>query len=241
MRRTRQIRKAKRAVKVRSPKLKRRRSSKTKGHSRKQRRNSQLCDTLSELAAVIYNHFKNPDGSTQLQYDITKQVVSEWRMGRRLDGAPLPPSRVNGSQYDGKQWIEWFDHHMLSKWQIGTNRNGHINADDIRSMKQEDEREALLQRKWEREKDRGLFMTVDEHNRIAAEFGMVLNNAITEHGERQLSIVLIEKLNSLNLSEDQRQNLIGLIREGALAASDNLREAIKRQVADSQKKPEVGA
>lgn len=195
--------------------------------------NPDLCDTLSELAQKIAFKFRNPDGSSKLQFELDVQTVSDWKRGKRLDNSPPPPARVNSRQWNAQQWIEWFEKYQLAKWKIA---NGQMMLDDIRVLKQEDEREALKFKKFERDKQRGLFIPIDEHNRIALEFGTILNHAITEHGERELTKNLLTVIDSLSLPEDQKRVLVLAVKETALASVDGLREAIKKQVAASQAK-----
>jgi predicted RNA-binding protein YlxR (DUF448 family) len=212
------------------------RPAKPKNRHRPKAVNTDLCDTVSELARKIAFHFQNQDGSSKLQFELDRQTISDWKRGKRLDNSPPPPARVNSRQWSAKQWIDWFIKYHLEKWKIS---NGTQSVDDIRVLKQQDEKEALQFKKFERERARGLYITVDEHNRIALEMGTILNHAITEHGERELTKELETTVKSLNIPEDQKQTLLVGIRESALKAVDGLREAIRNQVIASQTKEQA--
>ena len=222
MPKTKQRRKARRHHKVQS-KLNRRRKS-----------SANLCDSLSEIAQKISSHYRNKDGSSQLQFEIDRQTISHWKQGKRTYNSPPPPGKVNSFQWDSNQWLAWFKRYIFPRWKIGS--SGSVAADDIFKLKQQDEVEALQQKQWERQKARGQFIGINEHNQIVMELGLLVNRALTEHGEKEFSQRLLQLVQSLNLPDDKRQSLVGSIKDMALKSVNALRERIKQLVLDSNRK-----
>jgi hypothetical protein len=60
-------------------------------------------------------HFQNPDKTSRLRREITKQELSDWTKSKRLNGAPPPPKSLAGvrRQWSLRAWLEWFEKYML--------------------------------------------------------------------------------------------------------------------------------
>ncbi len=74
-----------------------------------------LCETQEELRHRLMLHYQNADGTSKLKREIAKQELSGWVNSKRLNGAPKPPSRIDGARprWSLRAWIEWFDKYML--------------------------------------------------------------------------------------------------------------------------------
>jgi hypothetical protein len=119
-------------------------------------------------------HYTNPDGSNQLKFKITKSLIGSWIGMKTPESAKNPPPGTVpgiGKRFSLKAWIAWFDKYLLP-----TKRNSSYTAkssdnpdeDDLNVLKQQDEREAIRYRKWEREKKKGEYV----HRSIAEATGI---------------------------------------------------------------------
>jgi hypothetical protein len=221
--------------KQRGKKIARGRARKRTSINRNRRQSASLCDSLAEIAQKLTSHYRNRDGTSQLRFEIDRRTVSLWKSGLRIDKSPPPPARVNSRQWDAKLWIAWFHKWLYPKWKIST--NGQANSQqDLFALKQQDELEALQQKQWQRNKERGQFISIDEHNRTAMELGLMVNRALTEYGEKELSQRLLQSVQSLNLPDEKRQALVECIKDMARQSVNSLRERIKQLVTDSTRK-----
>lgn len=108
-------------------------------------------NTQAALAASLARHYGN-----RISIIINPPAVQDWRSGRRLpDGCPLPPAKM-GNEWNGQEWVEWFDANLYPKFASSSNGQlGLIGIQDLEELKKKDEKEELEHRDWERKKERG--------------------------------------------------------------------------------------
>lgn len=125
------------------------------------------CTSQVELATRLKAYYGN---TVSINFDPV--TISEWKKGRRLHGAPLPPPK-KGNYFITKDWVEWFDehllqHHIAGRQEDGTAKNLAERAHEAKQLqiihKEENERMDL-------ERKRGKYVEVAFVERLCAGLG----------------------------------------------------------------------
>lgn len=140
---------------------------------------------LSAIAKIIANHF----GVT-----CVRQYVYDWRHGEKLPpGAPPFPPPRDSNRFNVAECLAWYE-----KWQMPHQRTGQSDlfAADLPAARSKAEIERLAHEAWLRAKDRGGWMEVAEHNRVAAGLGKLAWGEFCEVAEKRLPGSLLAILNA---------------------------------------------
>jgi hypothetical protein len=131
-----------------------------------------ICDSMEELANRMMMHYQNPDKSSKLRITITKKTISEWSQAKRLAGIPKPPKPIAGVRrtWSLRAWLAWFDANMWHDYRVNDSQtNGDTSAKmpmgELREIK---EREQIEFERWEIVKEMGGYIALPLAERIAA-------------------------------------------------------------------------
>jgi hypothetical protein len=75
-----------------------------------------ICESQGELRNRIMMHYQNPDKTSKLRREISKQEMSAWTQMKNLHGNPPPPKPIEGikRRRSLRAWLEWFE--MYMRW-----------------------------------------------------------------------------------------------------------------------------
>lgn len=184
-----------------------------------------IADTQTALAAKLQAHYGN-----RLSIQITKGRITEWKNGRQLRGAPLPPA-IEGEYWNADKWVEWFDEHMLKHYLVSSDSQRLLIPElRLEQMKVEDELAELEQNKKKRAIEDGKYYTREEVAAAADAIGAKLKSALLENYEKLFERKLIEDVNAANLEDTTRQKLIEQLRNTGRAGTDAILAALSEKL-----------
>jgi hypothetical protein len=133
------------------------------------------CDSQKALAAILTRHF-----SGRCPIDISEVRIAQWKSGRGLHGAPLPPAKI-GHRLSSKAWAEWFEAYILPK--VMRKSGGALkNGKDIFQQGEEAEAEEKMERlkitRIERKVAEGQWQAVDVYLRGLRDVGAISNQKL---------------------------------------------------------------
>ncbi len=147
------------------------------------------------------------------------QTIEHWQNGRAIPGnAPFHPVYDTAGRYDLAECFAWFEKWQLPKYKrartpelAGIAETESIPLDELRDQ---DEREEIEYRKWERNKDRGEYV----HKTVALVTGIAavkkIHLLVKAEDERQLPKQRRDKLAAL-LAESKAQSLTSKVEAGS--------------------------
>ncbi len=187
-----------------------------------------VCDSQEALAARMARHYQNEDGSSQLNFVITKKVISDWCKLKRLDPGQHPPPGTMpgvGKRYSFSAWTGWFDKYLLDKKKLVPDPAGlpaEIDDEDLTAMEQREKRDAIKHRRWERDVERGEYI----HRSIALATGIAavkrLHLMVKQEDERGHTKLRREKLLELGVSAE-------VVEQFAIWDKEQMRQATDRR------------
>lgn len=186
-----------------------------------------MAHTQTELAQAMSRHYGN-----RISIVIDKVTVQDWRNGRRLHGATMPPP-MNGQRWDVRAWIAWFDTYLLPKYRVVPSDSGELsNSARLEQLKLLDQVKELEQNQKRRDIENGLYLLRGDVERAADSIGARLNSDLTLYCETLLARRLVESLRALDVPEPYRSQLEAEVHRVTMSAADevkrNLVEALGR-------------
>lgn len=159
-----------------------------------------LCDNFQDIANRMDQYYRNADGSSLLQHEISGKTISDWKNKRRLNNKPGPPGKVNSRQWSAGQWISWFHKHFWLEWKLPETGTGQMEAfgeADLRKMQLAEDFKKLEDAQRERDIRDGRYKSVELVNRSVIVLGATLNRHLSEHAEKGLTSAILPKLKQM--------------------------------------------
>ncbi len=157
--------------------------------------------TQAALARMLANHYAG-----KLAIEITPQIIHEWKTGNQLpDGCPPPPGKVNGREWSGPAWVEWFDAWLLPHHGIQRAAQGELlPLAKLTQMRHADEIAELEHRQRQREIELGEYIKRDVAARTANHVIRKLLEFFKQTDERRTVKAADERLAELGASAEVR-------------------------------------
>ena len=160
-----------------------------------------LAPNQTALAEWLSRHF---------QVNISKQDISDWSKGKRLDGAPAPPIPDAAQRWPKLAWADWYrkcKFHDPAKLAGTPDLFKLVEIEGKKSELERFEHERFL-----RNKERGQYLEKAEHNRILAGCGQLGRNTLWELFDKMAYEEFAVRLSGIGLPEEWAQMVMAELR-----------------------------
>jgi hypothetical protein len=168
-----------------------------------------LCDNYADIARKMDFHYRTPEGSSTLQFEINPQAVSDWKKNKRLPaGVPPPPGKCNTRQWSVKQWVSWFDKYLWPTWKLATSAQVEAFGDaDLRRMQREEEFNKLEDAKFERAIKRNEYIELAQAERLVAGLARQYHEFWKARNEKEETEAVCQFCRGLGMEEARVEEL----------------------------------
>jgi hypothetical protein len=205
------------------------------------------CDTYREIAARMTLHYRTPNGSSTLKWDISPRVVSDWKLNKRLPiNVPVPPGRVANSRFFSlREWIAWFDRYLWPEWKLDSAQSSPDRV-SMHELEEREKREKIEFSQWERQRELGRYIEVTTAGRMAGGEMRQLGEYWRQRNEGELVEASRKKLVELGVTPEvvtihtdwlrgEHQKITDGIEEKVGTQAARYQDALKQEIARQQK------
>jgi hypothetical protein len=160
-----------------------------------------LAPNQTALAEWLSRHF---------QVNISKQDISDWSKGKRLDGAPAPPIPDAAQRWPKLAWADWYrkcKFHDPAKLAGTPDLFKLVEIEGKKSELERFEHERFL-----RNKERGQYLEKAEHNRVLSALGNLGRNTLWDLFDKSAYEEFAVRLSGIGLPEEWAQMVMAELR-----------------------------